>query len=100
MMKEWIPYLDGHFGRHDFQIDLALSLMNYGIGLQWDGESAERPNFMQQDPFVPCETCIILLKEPSFELTPYRPRNPYTYCNLATNGPIDMLEHAKWIGRT
>ena len=47
--------MDGHFGRHDFQIDLALSLMNYGIGLQWDGESAERPNFMRQDPFVPCD---------------------------------------------
>ena len=53
--KEWKRYLDGHSGRHDFQIDLALSLMNYGIGLQWDGESAERPNFMRQDPFVPCD---------------------------------------------
>ena len=41
--KEWKQYLDGHFGRHDFQI---------GIGLQWDGESAERPNFMRQDPFA------------------------------------------------
>jgi hypothetical protein len=35
-----------------FRIDLALSLMNYRIGLQWDGESAERPNFM---PFVTCD---------------------------------------------
>ena len=34
---------------------IALSLMNYGIGLQWDVESAERPNFMRQDPFVPCD---------------------------------------------
>ncbi len=40
----------------DFQIDLALSVMNYGIGLQWDGESDERPNFMPQDPFVPCDS--------------------------------------------
>jgi len=55
--------LDGHSGRHYFQIDLALSLMNYGIGLQWDGESAERPNFMRQDPFVPCDCgkCIFCL---------------------------------------
>jgi hypothetical protein len=35
--KEWKWYLDGHSGCHDFQIDLALSLMNDGIGLQWDG---------------------------------------------------------------
>ena len=62
--KEWKRYLDGHSGRHDFQIDLALSLMNYGIGLQWDGESAERPNFMRQDPFVPCDCgkCFFCLK--------------------------------------
>ncbi len=44
------------FWLSDFQIDLALSLMNYGISLQWDGESDERPNFMRQDPFVPCDS--------------------------------------------
>jgi len=33
--KEWKWYFDGHSGRHDFQIDLALSLMNYGIGLHF-----------------------------------------------------------------
>jgi hypothetical protein len=45
------------------QIDLALSLMNYRIGLQWDGESAERPNFMRRDPFVPCDCgkCVFCL---------------------------------------
>jgi len=32
--KQWKRYLDHHSGRHDFQIDLALSVMNYGIGLQ------------------------------------------------------------------
>jgi hypothetical protein len=42
-------------GHHDFQIDLALSLMNYGIGLQWDCELVERPNFNRQDPFVSCD---------------------------------------------
>jgi hypothetical protein len=52
--KQWKQYLDHHSGRHDFQIDLALSVMNYGIGLQWDGESDERPNFMRQNHFVPC----------------------------------------------
>ena len=52
--KQWKQYLDIHSGRHDFQIDLALSVMNYGIGLQWDGESDERPNFVQQNNFVPC----------------------------------------------
>ena len=38
--------------------------MNYGIGLQWDGESAERPNFMRQDPFIPCDCskCFFCLK--------------------------------------
>jgi hypothetical protein len=53
--KQWKRYLDHHSGRHDFQIDLALSVMNYGISLQWDGESDKIPNFMRQNHFVPCD---------------------------------------------
>jgi hypothetical protein len=30
-------------------------VMNYGISLQWDGKSDERPNFMRQNHFVPCD---------------------------------------------
>jgi hypothetical protein len=47
---QWKGYLDTHSGRHDFQIDLTLSIMimNYGVGLHWDGKSATRPNFMHQ----------------------------------------------------
>ncbi len=46
--KQWKRYLDHHSDCHDFQIDLSLFVMTYGISLQWDGESDERPNFMQQ----------------------------------------------------
>jgi hypothetical protein len=53
--EQWKQYLDDHSGRHNFQIDLALPIMNYGIGLQWDGAGAKRPNFIWQDPFVPCD---------------------------------------------
>ena len=53
--KQWKRYLDTHSGRHDFQINLALSIMNYGVGLHWDGKSATRPNFMRQAAFVPCD---------------------------------------------
>jgi hypothetical protein len=62
--EQWKRYLDTHSGHHDFQIDLALSIMNYGIGLQWDGESATRPNFMRQREFVPCDCgkCFFCLK--------------------------------------
>jgi hypothetical protein len=44
--EQWKQYLDTHSGRHDFQINLALSIMTSGVGLQWDGKSATRPNFM------------------------------------------------------
>ena len=30
----------------------------------------------------------------------YPPLNPVTCCNLAINGLIYMIEHAKWIGGT
>ena len=53
--KQWTRYLDDHSGHHDFQIDLALSVMNYRISVQWDVESDERSNFMRQDPFIPCD---------------------------------------------
>jgi hypothetical protein len=61
--EQWKRYLDHHSKRHNFQIDLALSIMNHGIGLQWDGASAKRPNFMRQDPFVPynCGKCFFCL---------------------------------------
>ena len=47
---EWKKYRDKNQGRHDFQIDLGISLLNYGIGLDWDGESRERPSYMQKAP--------------------------------------------------
>ncbi len=61
--EQWKRYLDDHSERHNFQIDLALSIMNYGIGLQWDGVGAKRPNFMWQDLFVPwdCGKCFFCL---------------------------------------
>jgi hypothetical protein len=33
----WKQYGSKNFGRLNFQIDLAMDLMNYGIGLEWDG---------------------------------------------------------------
>jgi len=52
---EWKKYRDKNQGRHDFQIDLGISLLNYGIALDWDGESRERPIYMQKGAFKPCE---------------------------------------------
>jgi hypothetical protein len=43
------------FGHHNFQIDLGINLMNYGIGLEWDGKSENRPNFMPKGSLVPCD---------------------------------------------
>ena len=45
---EWKKYRGGNQGRHDFQIYLGISLLNYGIGLDWDGVSEERPSYMEQ----------------------------------------------------
>lgn len=39
-------------GRHDFQIDLGISLLNYGIALDWTGEN--RPDYMRAGEFIPC----------------------------------------------
>ena len=50
---EWKKYTSKNSGRHDFQIDLAIALINYAIEQDWDGGS-ERPSWMRQKAFVPC----------------------------------------------
>ncbi len=52
---EWKKYRDKNQGRHDFQIDLGISLLNYGVGLDWDGVSEERPSYMRTGAFKPCD---------------------------------------------
>ena len=51
---KWKKYLSKHNGRHDFQIDLGVHLLNYALEMAWDGES-ERPSWMRQSEFVPCD---------------------------------------------
>jgi hypothetical protein len=51
----WKAYDSNKFGRHDFQIDLAIDLMKYGIGLEWDGKLKARPSFMPKSSLLPCE---------------------------------------------
>jgi hypothetical protein len=53
--KQWKRYENKNFGRLNFQIDLAIDLMNYGISCEWDGVSKERPSFIPKGHLVPCE---------------------------------------------
>ena len=46
--------LNRNNGRHYFQIDPSISLINFAIALEWDGES-KRPGWMRQSEFVPCD---------------------------------------------
>ena len=47
-------YYSKNSGHHDFQIDLGVALLNYGIDLDWDGES-KKPDCMRQVAPVPCD---------------------------------------------
>ena len=40
--KEWKKYRSKNSGRHDFQIDLGIAILNYAISLEWDGNSKRR----------------------------------------------------------
>ncbi len=40
-------------GRHDFQIDLGIALINYGISTEWKDISQIRPNFIRQTALYP-----------------------------------------------
>jgi hypothetical protein len=54
-MVEALPLKN--FDRHNFQINLAMDLMNFGIGLKWDGNlnNSDRPSFMPKGALVPCD---------------------------------------------
>jgi hypothetical protein len=43
---------------------ITQSLLNYGIGLDWDGVSGKRPSYMRTGAFKPCECkkCFFCLK--------------------------------------
>ncbi len=62
--KQWKQYENKNFGHHNFQIDLAIDLMNCSICCEWEGVSKERPSFMQKGPLVPCECneCFFCVK--------------------------------------
>ena len=51
---EWKDYLDKNEGRREFQIELAIDLMNHGLELDWDG-GEKRPDYVRGDAFTPCE---------------------------------------------
>ena len=59
--SKWKTYLSKNEGRRDFQIDLAISLMNYGLALDWDG-GATRPDYVR-DNIVPCDCNVCFFCE-------------------------------------
>ena len=58
----WKAYLANHEGRRNFQIAFGIGLMNYGLALEWDGSTNNRPDYVRQDAFTPCdyEICFFL----------------------------------------
>jgi hypothetical protein len=54
--KRWKAYCTKNGGCRKFQIDLGIALLNYAIGLEWDGkDDSPRPRWMRQTEFVPCD---------------------------------------------
>ena len=58
----WKKYLCNVNGRHDFQIDMGLALMNRGIEYDWP-EGKPRPKWIRKRDVVPydCKKCYFCL---------------------------------------
>ena len=54
--EEWAKYRSKHDGRRKFQIDLALSVLEYGIKLEWKEpyNKEEKPKWLRQQNYIPC----------------------------------------------
>ncbi len=61
--SKWGRYLKKELGRHDFQINLGMALLNRAIEWDWDGTS-QKPGWMRQSPVLPCNCnqCFFCLK--------------------------------------
>ena len=53
--KEWQRYVGRKGGRRDFQIDLAIAVIDYGIQQDWKNKEAAKPSWMRQTQVKPCE---------------------------------------------
>ena len=60
LREDWVGYTSENDGRHDFQIDLGISLLKYAI--EYDlkhkeelGYTGKYPNWMKQGSLDPCE---------------------------------------------
>ena len=88
---EWKVYTKGDTARHDFQIDLGISLLNYGIGLDW--KDGKRPDYTRAGEVVPFVTVIsvtsasmdTLLELPMLAIRERQVVQP-TSCSNATRG--------------
>ena len=77
---QWKRYLK-QGRRQEFQIDLAIELMNHGLGLDWDDRD-ERPIYMGNRDFVPCDckkTHVLFRRPDRDNLGPPGKKNKRSY---------------------
>ncbi len=63
-ISEWIVFCNGNGGRETLQIYLGLELINFVIEYDWKNIEDERPKWMRQGNFLPCNCgkCFFCLK--------------------------------------
>ncbi len=53
--EEWKKYATKNGGRHKFQVDLGIVLVNHAIKAEWTDLDKPRPKWMRQAQLLPCE---------------------------------------------
>jgi len=53
--EEWKKYATKNGGRHKFQVDLGIALVNHAIKAEWTDLDKPRPKWMRQAQLLPCE---------------------------------------------
>ena len=102
----WKKYDNKNYGSHDFQIEIAIYLINYAIKKEWDCES-KRKGQMRQKEFIPCnceEYCFCLNGFTTGIAHKQRKRKLVLHCNcgqtIRTNkcveARVDIDKHAKY----
>ena len=81
--KLWSRYQIKHQGSAIFQIDLGLTMINYGTSMDWDGKSKDS-NWIQQGEFTTCvcesEECYFCLNGFTLDSTQEEDGDNYGIC--------------------
>jgi hypothetical protein len=92
----WNKYRSKLSGRFEFQVDLAMALIDFGIRLDWKApyDEADKPKWMRQKKYVPCScgVCFFCVEDKTTGIISPPPRGvpKVNLCSTESDIPKEL----------